>query len=79
MLTEHPDVTCFICPDCDLTMKSQVALELHQKIVHRYQLNQEESENLEKSIWPCPICRHIFSYSNQGARGHGIWKHVEGD
>ena len=75
MLTEHPEVKMFICPDCDLTMKSQVILELHQEIVHKSQLSQVEKG--KKLKWPCPICRHILIVS--GCRKYGIWHHVESD
>lgn len=76
MLTEHPDVKMFVCPDCDLTMKSQVILELHQEIVHKSQLSQVEK--IENLMWPCPICRRNFKvYHRSGQRKDGIWYHVE--
>ena len=71
MLTEHPEVKSFICPDCNLTLRSQVILELHQEIVHNPQIN------LDEKPYPCPYCGHTFKMG-LGDRGN-LWKHVEGD
>ena len=74
MLKEHPTATSFVCPDCDLTMKSQVFLELHQEMVHKSELNQvPRIEDVKRGReWKCPICTHAFTMVR-------IWKHIEGD